>query len=110
MLVYNRCETGKRLGLTFFIGMSPRKEEYIMKIKVIGKQHMKGTSKKTGQPYDFVALHFNAPARGVEGTAAQTVNIDPALIPFDRIAIGGEYDLELDLRGYVVAVDPVSKS
>ncbi len=80
-----------------------------MKIKVIGKQHMKGTSKKTGQPYDFVALHFNAPARGVEGIAAQTVNIDPALISFDRIAIGTEYDLETDLRGYVVSVEPVSK-
>lgn len=48
------------------------------RIKVIGKQHMEGTSKKTGQPYNFNTIHYNAPARGVEGVAAKTVNIDPA--------------------------------
>ena len=66
-----------------------------MKIKVIGKQHMEGTSKKTGQPYNFNAIHYNAPARGVEGVAAKTVNLDPSLFPFSDVIIGAEYDLSL---------------
>lgn len=81
-----------------------------MKIKVIGKQHMEGTSKKTGQPYNFNTIHFNAPARGVDGVAAQTVNLDPALYPFANVVIGGEYELEFDQRGYCVSFLPVSKS
>ena len=36
-----------------------------MKIKVISKAHLKGTSKKTDNPYDFIQVHYNGPARGV---------------------------------------------
>lgn len=81
-----------------------------MKIKVIGKQHMEGTSKKTGQPYNFNSIHFNAPARGVDGLAAQTVNLDPALYPFSDVIIGAEYELDFDQRGYCVSFRPVTKS
>lgn len=48
-----------------------------MKIKVYGKAHMEGTSKKTGKPYNFNQIHYLSPARGVEGLAAQTLNLDP---------------------------------
>ncbi len=81
-----------------------------MKIKVIGKQHMEGTSKRTGQPYNFNAIHFNGPARGVEGLAAQTVNLDPSIYPFADVVIGAEYNLEFDQRGYCVSLLPVTKS
>lgn len=81
-----------------------------MEIKVIGKQHMEGTSKKTGQPYNFNAIHYNAPARGVEGVAAKTVNLDPSLFPFSDVIIGAEYDLQFDERGYCVSFLPVTKS
>ncbi len=81
-----------------------------MKIKVIGKQHMEGTSKKTGQPYNFNSIHYNAPARGVEGLAAKQVNIDPALFPYSQIILGCEFDLEFDEKGYVVSFLPVTKS
>ena len=52
-----------------------------MKIKVIGKAHREGTSKKTGAAYDFLQVHYNGPDRGVEGLAALVLNLDPSLIP-----------------------------
>ncbi len=81
-----------------------------MKIKVIGKQHMTGTSKRTGQPYDFVSIHYNAPDRGVEGVAAKQLNLDPTLYPFANIVIGGEYEVDFNERGYCVNFRPVTKS
>ena len=39
-----------------------------MKIKVIGKAHLSGTSKRTGKDYDFIQVHYNGKARGVEGS------------------------------------------
>ena len=76
-----------------------------MKIKVIGKAHLKGTSKKTGNSYDF----YNGPAFGVEGVAACTLSLDPQQFPYDRIAIGGEYSVEFGPRGYLVEFAPVTK-
>lgn len=78
-----------------------------MKITVIGKAHLKGVSKKTGNPYDFVQLHYNGKARGVEGTAALQVNVDPQLFPYDKIKLGAEYELDFDNRGYLVAFEEV---
>ena len=48
-----------------------------MRIKVIGKAHLKGTSKRTGNPYDFIQIHYNGAAFGVEGVAACTLSLDP---------------------------------
>lgn len=39
-----------------------------MSIKVIGKAHCKDTSKKTGNPYDFIQVHYNG--------ASAMLNID----------------------------------
>ena len=79
-----------------------------MKIKVIGKSHLEGVGKKSGKPYSFNQFHFTAPARGVEGMAAQTVNVDPAIIPIASVIIGHEYDVDFDQRGYCVDMQPVS--
>ncbi len=79
------------------------------RIKVIGKQHMEGTSRRTGQAYNFNSIHYNAPARGVEGVAAKVVNIDPTIFPFAQIAIGSEYEVDFDERGYCVDFRPVTK-
>lgn len=49
-----------------------------MKIKVIGKAHREGVSKKSGNPYNFNQVHYNGPDRGVEGMAALTLNLDPS--------------------------------
>lgn len=78
-----------------------------MKIKVLGKAHLEGTSKKTGKPYNFNQIHYVAPARGVTGYAACTQVLDPALYPIDKIKVDGTYDIQFDNRGYVVEFTPV---
>ena len=80
-----------------------------MTVKVIGKAHLQGVSKKTGNPYDFIQIHYNSRARNVEGLAALTLNLDPNEYPFADVVVGGEYNLELDNRGYIVEFSPVTK-
>ena len=77
-----------------------------MKIAVIGKAHLEGTSKKTGKPYNFNQLHYIGKARGVEGDAALTLSLDPAMYPLDSIVVGNEYVVDFDQRGYVVSFVP----
>lgn len=77
-----------------------------MKIKVYGKAHLEGKSKKTGNPYNFNQIHYLAPARGVEGLAATTLNLDSAMYPLDRIVVNAEYLVEFDNRGYPVEFIP----
>lgn len=78
-----------------------------MKINVIGKAHLQGTSKRTGKPYDFIQLHYNGPARGVDGMAAMTLSLDPSMFPYSSIVIPGAYNVEFDQRGYPVEFAPV---
>ena len=78
-----------------------------MKVQVEGKAHLKGTSKRTGNNYDFVQVHYLGKARGVDGLAAKTVNLDPKDYPLSDIVVGGVYDVEFDDRGYVVGFNLV---
>ena len=80
-----------------------------MKIKVIGKAHRQGTSKKTGKDYDFIQLHFVAPDRGVEGYAAQTITLEPGQFDYGSIQVDGVYNVEYGPRGYVVGLEWVDK-
>ena len=80
-----------------------------MKIKVIGKAHLKGNSKKTGNDYDFIQVHYIGRARGVEGHAALTLSLDPCEYSFADVIVGGEYNVEFDNRGYIVEFLPVTK-
>lgn len=73
-----------------------------MKIKVIGKARLSGTSKKTGNPYDFVQVHYNGRARGVDGLAAMTLSLDPRDYPLETIQVGADYNVDFDNRGYPV--------
>ena len=61
-----------------------------MRIKVIGKAHLKGTSKKTGNSYDFIQVHYLGKAPGVEGNAALTLNLEPKNYPYDSTKIPGD--------------------
>ena len=79
-----------------------------MKIKVIGKAHLEGKSKKTGKDYNFNQIHYLGVAYGVDGQAALTQNLDPARVPYDSIVIGAEYAIEFDNRGYVVSFERVT--
>ena len=78
-----------------------------MKIKVIGKKHWKGTSKKTGNDYDFSAVYFIGSDDGVIGQCGLDVSVDPSICGFNEIEIGGVYDVEYGPRGRVVGFTPV---
>ena len=73
-----------------------------MKIKVYGKAHLEGVSKKTGNPYNLTVLHYLGKARGVEGQAALTLMLDALTYPLSSIVVGEEYNVEFDNRGYPV--------
>lgn len=77
-----------------------------MKIKVLGKQHLEGVSKKTGQPYNFNQVHYLGKARGVEGQAALTLMLDPVEYPIGSIQLGKDYIVEFDGRGYLQEFSP----
>lgn len=78
-----------------------------MKIHVEGKAHLKGTSKRTGNDYDFVQVHYLGKARGVDGFAAKTLNLSPQDYPMESIIVGADYNAEFDDRGYCVAFELV---
>lgn len=78
-----------------------------MKIRVIGKARLTGTSKRTGNPYDFIQIHYNGYARGVDGEAAMTLSLDPSQVHYGSIVVPGDYNVEFDQRGYPVVFQPV---
>lgn len=77
-----------------------------MKIKVLGKQHLEGISKKTGQPYNFNQVHYLGKQRGVEGQAALTLMLDPIEYPIGSIQLNKDYIVEFDGRGYLQEFTP----
>lgn len=78
-----------------------------MIIKVLGKVHREGVSRKTNNPYNFNEIHYLGKARGVEGQAALTATLDSFDYPYDRIIIGHDYNIEFDKTGFVVEFTPV---
>lgn len=73
-----------------------------MKIKVIGKKHMEGTSKTTGNKYNFNVIYYIGHEDDrVIGHHGCDINLDPVLIPFDDIQVGAEYDAEFGPRNRV---------
>lgn len=74
-----------------------------MKIKVIGKEHVFGTSKKTGKKYDFIRLHCLVPQRGVDGEAAKVITVFPEIVDYDTIIVGKFCSVEVDFDGRIVS-------
>lgn len=74
-----------------------------MVIRLEGKEHRQGTSKR-GQAYDFIVLHFLGKSRGVDGLGAIQKLIDPDLINYDDLLVGQHYELEPDLDGNIIAI------
>lgn len=77
-----------------------------MKVTVIGKEHIEGTGKKSGKPFNLNVVHFNAKKNGVEGVAAETAMLDAKAYPITEIQVGKAYNLEYDSRGFVACFDP----
>lgn len=77
-----------------------------MRVKIVGKVHREGISKKSGRAYAFNEVHYTAPARGILGEAAKTVTMDADVFPFESIA-PGIYEMEFDDTGRPVALTPL---
>ena len=83
-----------------------------MKIKVLGKAHLKGHSDRTGRDYDFLQFHYLGTDSGGSGQAALTVSVDPGLIDYDSVVIGSTYEVDYGPRGRgigVVGMRPVKE-
>lgn len=78
-----------------------------MKVKVVGKQELQGTSKKTGNSYHMIFVYINSQANGVFGLRADRVTLDPSMVPFQSINVGLDYNIDFDQRGQVVGFSQV---
>ena len=77
-----------------------------MTVKIIGKSHRKGVSKK-GNDYDFNVVYFVGPDRGVTGMKGLEAILDPVSYPLDSIHVGSDYELEWGPGGSLVSFKPV---
>ena len=76
-----------------------------MKVTVIGKEYISGTSKKTGRPFEANLVHVSYKKNGVEGQAVEGIFLDPNTYPLSDIQVGKVYNVDRDNRGYLVAFD-----
>lgn len=62
---------------------------------IMGITHMQGTSKKTGNPYNFYNCHLlnSDPPRGGEGRAVLEFNLRGDLPDADKLRVGMKIDL-----------------
>lgn len=79
-----------------------------MKLTIFGKVHRKGTSKKSGEPYDFWELHMAVQKRGVIGEAAEAKIVDGNLYDFDKLTFG-VFDADFDTDGNLLSLKPVQQ-
>lgn len=79
-----------------------------MKVKIIGKTNLSGTSKKTGKDYNINMVYVTHKANGVEGESCEEIALQANSYPFRDIIIGKVYDVDRDSRGYVVAFEPTN--
>ena len=77
-----------------------------MKVNLIGKEYVSGTSKKTGKAFSANIVHVSYRKNGVEGTAVESLWLDPVSYPLDKLEVGKPYDIDRDSRGFVCGFDP----
>lgn len=77
-----------------------------MKVTVLGKQNLKGTSRKTGKAFDSNVVHVSMDQNGVEGKAVQTIWLDPVTYPLPGIRVGASYNVDYDNRGFLISFTP----
>lgn len=78
-----------------------------MKVLVLGKEHVSGTSKKTCKAFDANVVHIAYKKSGVEGQMVESVWLDPSFIALAHIDVGKTYDLDRDGRGFVCGFEQV---
>lgn len=76
-----------------------------MKVNVIGKEFVSGTSRKTQKDFAANVVHVSYKKNGVEGNAVDSIWLDPASYPLAGIQVGKLYDLDRDGRGFVCSFE-----
>ena len=76
-----------------------------MKVVVIGKEYVSGTSKKTGKPFEANLAYVSYKKMGVEGQAVEAIFLDPNTYPLGAIQVGKTYNVDRDSRGFLVSFD-----
>ena len=79
-------------------------------IEVVGKQHIAGTSQKTGKVYDFTDVHYLGRRKNVEGLAAVKKTVGADIISADEIVVGGHYAVEIDDEGNIIEMKKADRS
>ena len=79
-----------------------------MKVTVVGKRHLSGTSRKTGNPFNNSVVYVTCPQSGVDDLTVDSLWLDANQYPIDTIKIGSTYDVDRDARGYIVGFAPVN--
>ena len=56
-----------------------------MKVLLLGKEHVKGTSKKTGKEFSANIAHVCYEKRGVEGKVVESIFLNESNFPLSRL-------------------------
>lgn len=78
-----------------------------MKVVVIGKEYVCGTSKKSGKEFSSNVVHVSHKKMGVTGQAVDSIWLDPVSYPLDSIEVGKAYEVDRDGRGFLIDFTPV---
>ena len=78
-----------------------------MKVMVIGKEYVNGTSKKTGKDFAANVVHVSHNKNGVEGQVVDSIWLDPVQYPLSGIVVGKPYEVDRDGRGFIIDFTPV---
>ena len=74
-----------------------------MIINVIGKRHCSGTSKKSGNLFDFSEVYYIGRQRNIEGQTGLSFTVDSSVLPFSEIVVGADYNAEFGPGGYLTS-------
>ena len=78
-----------------------------MKVTLVGKNRLNGTSKKTGKPYDFNVAYVTYAEKGIDGLRCDNFMLDPGEYPYETLFTGKTYNVEFNRTGYVIGFEKV---
>lgn len=74
-----------------------------MIVKLVGKTHLEGVSKRTGKPFSNTVAYINGKENGVSGYKAFDIWLDPVQYPVESLVENADYNLEYNNRGFVAS-------
>lgn len=76
-----------------------------MKVVVLGKEHVSGTSKKNGKSFEANVVHVAYKKIGVDGQSVDSIWLNPNDYPLTGIQVGKSYNVDRDSRGFLLSFD-----